>query len=192
MSFTIRLYSSFIKAGSKESDIAKPENKCRRAGLDNKSAEALHKDNGLCEEHFESSCFRLTALCNKQLLKTAVPTIFDVQNPPLQKTPSRAPPKQKEPLNNIRRKDNVSPGDFVDENVSPASHNTNELHVAILKRKVNALRSRTWRLRQAHATQQKHNKGEISPRSDAVKTATDMDKLRSTLSHFQYLSPAAS
>ncbi|GFN88883.1 hypothetical protein PoB_001538900 [Plakobranchus ocellatus] len=101
----------------------------------------------------------------------------------------RAPPKQREPFNNIRRKDNVSPRDFVDKNVSLPSHNTNEVHVAILKRKVNALRSRTWRLRQAHATQQKNNKkGEISPKSDAVETATDMDKLRSTLS--LYLSPA--
>ncbi|GFO21849.1 hypothetical protein PoB_004835400 [Plakobranchus ocellatus] len=77
----------------------------------------------------------------------------------------------------------------MDENVPPPSHNTNEVQVAILKRKVNALRSRTWRLRQAHATQQQHKKGEISPKGDAVKTATDMDKLRFTLS--QYLSPAA-
>ncbi|GFO36073.1 hypothetical protein PoB_006257800 [Plakobranchus ocellatus] len=87
----------------------------------------------MSEEHFESSCFSKTALCNRQLIKTAEPTIFNVPNPPLQKTPSRAPPKQRKPLDDTR--DNTSPGNFVDENVPPASHNNKPM--GILKRKVN-------------------------------------------------------
>jgi THAP domain len=51
---------------------------CRRADLDGKSAEDLHKNYVLCANHFEDSQF-LNGLRNR-LKWNAIPTLFDVSN----------------------------------------------------------------------------------------------------------------
>jgi RNase P subunit RPR2 len=53
----------------------------RREDLRNKSAEYLYVNCRLCEKHFENSQF-YNAATKTKLLPYAVPTLFDVPNPP--------------------------------------------------------------------------------------------------------------
>lgn len=56
--------------------------------LDSKSAEELYRNYSLCSNHFEDSQFMNAKLKNK-LIKTALPALFDVPNPPPIVTPQR-------------------------------------------------------------------------------------------------------
>ena len=49
----------------------------------------------MCENHFESCCFKETKGKRKLLKNDAVPSIFAVPNPPPKQTPSRPPPKER-------------------------------------------------------------------------------------------------
>ena len=55
---------------------------CRTQSLDNKTVEELHSSYRLCSRHFEDSQFMNNA--RTALIWCAVPTIFDVPNPPHQ------------------------------------------------------------------------------------------------------------
>ena len=55
---------------------------CRRADLDNLSVERLNKSHRLCAAHFEDSQFM--NFHKDRLIWNAIPTIFDVPNPPPQ------------------------------------------------------------------------------------------------------------
>lgn len=63
----------------------------RRADLSDKSAEYLFKSCVLCAEHFEDAQF-MNPQKNK-LIWNAIPTKFDVPNPPPQVASKRPPPK---------------------------------------------------------------------------------------------------
>ncbi|GFO33638.1 THAP domain-containing protein 1 [Plakobranchus ocellatus] len=65
----------------------------RRADLEKKSPTKLHRSSAICEEHFEPSCFRQTK--RKLLTQNAVPTIFNIPNPPPSQSSSRPPPKER-------------------------------------------------------------------------------------------------
>ena len=58
----------------------------------NIDVEKLHKNHHLCSEHFEDSQFMNAANKNK-LIHNAVPTIFNVPNPPKQVTLKRKIPE---------------------------------------------------------------------------------------------------
>ena len=66
----------------------------RRADLEKKPFEKLHRSNVKCEKHFESCCFKETKGKRKLLKNDAVPSIFAVPNPPPKQTP-RPPPKER-------------------------------------------------------------------------------------------------
>ena len=53
---------------------------CRRADLAGKSLEYLYENVTLCSEHFEASQYYSGG--SKRLRRDAVPTLFDVPNPP--------------------------------------------------------------------------------------------------------------
>ena len=65
----------------------------RRADLEKYSAEQLYKNYTVCTKHFEDSQFKNTE--KKRLTAGAIPTLFDIANPPPQITPKRSNPKQK-------------------------------------------------------------------------------------------------
>ena len=64
----------------------------RREDLKDKSTEHLNKGNVMCHVHFEDNQFTSTET-KRRLLKSAVPTLFDVPNPPPLQTPKRPAPK---------------------------------------------------------------------------------------------------
>jgi THAP domain len=55
---------------------------CRRKDLDGKSSNELNKKFRLCSNHFEETMYYATNIGGKRLILAAVPTIFDVPNPP--------------------------------------------------------------------------------------------------------------
>lgn len=63
---------------------------CRRADLDRKPVDQLNRNFYLCAEHFESNQFANSL--HNSLLWTAIPTLFNVANPPKQLISSRKPP----------------------------------------------------------------------------------------------------
>ena len=67
----------------------------RRADLESYTAEHLYKFYNVCANHFEDSQFMNPAKRNS-LIHNAVPTIFDVPNPPPLLTPRRPIPKRHE------------------------------------------------------------------------------------------------
>ena len=52
----------------------------------------LHKNNVLCAKHFEPPMFTKS---KKKLIKTALPTLFDIPNCPKPETRKRPPPKSR-------------------------------------------------------------------------------------------------
>ena len=52
----------------------------------------LHKNNVLCAKHFEPSMFTKS---KKRLIRTALPTLFDIPNCPKPQTAKRPPPKDR-------------------------------------------------------------------------------------------------
>ena len=69
--------------------------KTRRYDLISKSTERLHKGTLLCEDHFEVSQFKIVQRAgstHKRLLKNAVPTLFDLPEPPDLLTPRKGLP----------------------------------------------------------------------------------------------------
>ena len=56
--------------------------------------EKLHKNRRLCSKHFEDSQFFNPKLKNR-LVHDAIPTIFDVPNPPNPVTPKRTDPAKR-------------------------------------------------------------------------------------------------
>ncbi|GFS16522.1 protein-kinase, interferon-inducible double stranded RNA-dependent inhibitor, repressor of (P58 repressor) b [Elysia marginata] len=121
----------------------------RRADLEEKSFEHLHKNNYLCAEHFEPCCFSKTATSRARLINGAVPTIFNVPNPPPKLTPSQPPPK-------VRNDDDLfdvpptsstqqySPPPIPDSKSTPSFHEEDR---ESLKRKLCAERAKNWRLK---------------------------------------------
>ncbi|KAK7496585.1 hypothetical protein BaRGS_00012237, partial [Batillaria attramentaria] len=63
---------------------------CRREEFQKKTPEQLYRSAVLCSEHFEESQFMNTAL-KKRLVWNAVPTVFDIPNPPPRLTGKRPP-----------------------------------------------------------------------------------------------------
>ncbi|GFO36619.1 hypothetical protein PoB_006312400 [Plakobranchus ocellatus] len=57
----------------------------------NKTVEKLHKNNCMSEVYFEQCCFKNTKK-RKLLMKDALPTLFDIQNPPLSTTTIKRAP----------------------------------------------------------------------------------------------------
>ena len=68
---------------------------CRREDLRNKSTEYLYKNVYLCSRHFETSQYNTSG---KYLLRTAVPTLFDVPNPPATLATKRVLHERQDPL----------------------------------------------------------------------------------------------
>jgi len=66
---------------------------CRRADLMGKKAHYLHKVCRLCSDHFEENQF--TTPEKKRLNWNAVPTIFNVPNPPMPMTTKRSAPRDR-------------------------------------------------------------------------------------------------
>ena len=64
----------------------------RRADLDSYTCEHLYKNYIVCENHFEESQFMNPNVKKKKLIHTAVPTLFDVPNPPPKVTLKRSLP----------------------------------------------------------------------------------------------------
>lgn len=82
---------------------------CRRADLIGKSPEYLYENVTLCSEHFEPSQYYSGG--SKRLRRDAVPTLFDVPNPPKPVTSRRplvvrqdAPAKTTEQGENLEMK----------------------------------------------------------------------------------------
>ena len=63
----------------------------RREDLMKKDTEDLYRNNRICGKHFEDNQF-MSAAEKNSLVWNAVPTIFDVPNPPPSVTPSRKRP----------------------------------------------------------------------------------------------------
>ena len=60
----------------------------RQADLDGYTSEHLYKTYVLCSDHFEDNQFMNAAVKNR-LIHNAVPTLFDIPNPPPLLTPKR-------------------------------------------------------------------------------------------------------
>jgi hypothetical protein len=65
----------------------------RLTSLEGQTPEYLHKNRGFCADHFEECIFMNTANKNK-LVVNAVPTLFDVPNPPPQVATKRPFPRR--------------------------------------------------------------------------------------------------
>ncbi len=66
----------------------------RREDIRGKSAKDLYNSYRLCSVHFEDSQF-MNANEKRRLIWNAVPTLFDVPNPPPKQTPSRPSRKRR-------------------------------------------------------------------------------------------------
>ena len=64
----------------------------RRVALMSYSTEKLNKQYTVCANHFEDNQFMNPAMKNR-LIHNAVPTIFDIPNPPPKLTPKQQRPK---------------------------------------------------------------------------------------------------
>lgn len=81
---------------------------CRRADLDKVPVEQLNRNYYLCAEHFETNQF-----CNanhNSLLWNAVPTLFNISNPPKKLAPTRKPPAKRQPYSSSKRKPSLPHG----------------------------------------------------------------------------------
>lgn len=94
----------------------------RRDDLHGKSPEALYKNNVVCALHFEDSQFMNPFERNK-LIHCAVPSLFDIPNPPKKVTPSRPPPKKRQPPDTHQP---PSKRACLDTKQSPAPPSTNQ------------------------------------------------------------------
>ena len=65
----------------------------RQADIEKYSAEQVYKNYTMCAKHFEDSQFKNSE--KKQLTAGAIPTLFDIVNPPPQITPKQSNTKQK-------------------------------------------------------------------------------------------------
>ena len=79
----------------------------RREDLLGKSTEQLGKSNVMCANHFEDSQF-MNISAKNSLIKTAVPTIFDINNPPKQVSSKRPAPKVRDAPVMTKRKTTTS------------------------------------------------------------------------------------
>ena len=57
----------------------------------------LNKNNVMCQNHFEDNQFT-NVNTKRRLVRTAVPTLFDIPNPPPRITCKRPPPKQRKAI----------------------------------------------------------------------------------------------
>ena len=115
----------------------------RRKDLLNKSAEHLHKSNVLCPNHFELSEFTSLKKTRLKRLK-AIPTLFNVPNPPNKIISTRQCPKQ-------RKSASVKKVPMKNKKVSPAPELQKENpKVSALKKKIDSQRKRIKRLRTTH------------------------------------------
>ena len=144
----------------------------------------------MCEEHFEACCFRQTK--RKLLTKTAVPTLFNIPNPPPQKTSARPSPKKRL---SVPVPQDRSPPPCLSSS-SSTSFTMNSVDIDLietpqeksLKRKLQNERAKTSRLRK------KMKLVDNSNSNDCVETVSadqqsDFDSLKPLLS--KYLSPEA-
>lgn len=104
----------------------------------------------MCEEHFETSCYRKTKV-RKLLLPDAVPTKINVSNPPDPKTSTRRPPKNRStPLECPSQVQttvlSVPSTSLANISIGPETSFADEKTTS-LKRKLQNERSRTSRLR---------------------------------------------
>ena len=67
----------------------------RREGLEKLTPQQLHVSYVLCANHFEDTQFMNPSAVKKSLIHNALPTLFEIPNPPKTVTPSRPPPKQR-------------------------------------------------------------------------------------------------
>lgn len=65
---------------------------CRRKDLDGRSSIELNESFRLCSNHFEETMYYPTNVGGKRLILSAIPTIFDVPNPPAQVAVKRKAP----------------------------------------------------------------------------------------------------
>ncbi len=94
----------------------------RRGDLDKKSSKELNKNYRMCGKHFEDSQFMNPSVKNK-LVWNAVPTIFDVPNPPKLITPQRPLPSKRimtDASDRPQKKAKPSPAEVTPE--TPTSH----------------------------------------------------------------------
>ena len=68
---------------------------CRNAKLDTIAVETLNRAYYICSDHFEESQYHKEAL-RPTLLKTAIPTIFNVPNPPQRLANKRKSPSMRQ------------------------------------------------------------------------------------------------
>lgn len=66
----------------------------RRGDLDHLSAEQLNRNYRLCSNHFEESQF-MNKIQKNRLIWNAIPTLFDVPNPPAKVTETRKTGKRR-------------------------------------------------------------------------------------------------
>ena len=114
----------------------------RRADLDGRTPEELNKNYHLCANHFENSQFMNAD--KHRLVENAVPTLFDVINPPPKLQGKRAPPTPRVVISPKRRK--IS-HDFTAMEITdtPVHCSTPSPTKYKLKRSVAKLRTQLWR-----------------------------------------------
>ena len=71
---------------------------CRRKDLDNTPFVFLNKKFHLCSNHFEDTMYYPTNNSGKRLLQSAIPTIFNIPNPPPFVGCKRKPPVERHPV----------------------------------------------------------------------------------------------
>jgi len=90
---------------------------CRRKDLDGKSSTELNKNFRLCSNHFEETMYYATNIGGKRLILAAVPTIFDVPNPPARVALKRKAPA-KRLFNPPTKKFRANPDDTLNNSAS--------------------------------------------------------------------------
>ncbi|XP_065062256.1 THAP domain-containing protein 1-like [Rhopilema esculentum] len=108
----------FYRFPSDESRCRKWVQNSRRQDLLNKSTAYLNKNCYVCSKHFEKEFLPKFVNARSRLSKNAIPTLFDVPNPPPIVGSKRAPPKPRQPGISKKQKldlDNYGTGDRFDK-----------------------------------------------------------------------------
>lgn len=146
---------------------------CRREDLRRKTPQQLYASNVLCGDHFEDSQYKNPTTRSGRLIANAVPTIFNIPNPPPQLSSTRPNSATEERrIIHERTAETSHSTDSKDQEVAQAavddmterSETTCSLRIRALKRKVRSQQSKLYRLRKKVKTLNK-DRGQEKARS---------------------------
>ena len=116
---------------------------CRRKDLDNTPFVFLNKNFYLCSNHFEDTMYYPTNNGGKRLLQSAIPTIFNIPNPPPFVGCKRKPPVEQHPVP-VKKRDVYLPVNS--DNISENKLAFNEINSNKVQRLLLGLRVKNTRL----------------------------------------------